>query len=349
MKSETGSYMKCLILVFLLSIITACTSIPRTDTELLFIDQSKLAAPDLTVTIPGLGLCTDSTNRTLHLNSQEPVIVMVHGCLGSAGRFRALAEVFAFSGQQAICFSYNDRDSLMVSSAQLVASLEALTSNMQSRDITLIGHSQGGLIARKAMARDRSPSLQGIDADLTLVTVSAPFAGINAARHCGSTLAKILSLGLTVPICKIASGDKWHEITASSEFILKPGVLLEQVGKHLKINTDESGSCRSTNAVGSCMEDDYVFSLEEQHHPPVDRDGAVANVDVKAGHVEIAGDHRVVPLKLIAVLQQHGVLNTTPPEKISAFEHLLTRLYTADSTPDRPWREIKNQLSMPYF
>jgi hypothetical protein len=328
--------MKCLILVVLLSIISACTGIQRTDPELLFIDQSKIAAPDLTVTIPGLGSCTDSTNRTLHLNSQEPVIVLVHGCLGSAGRFRALAEVFAFSGQQAICFSYNDRDSLMVSSAQLVSSLDALRSQMQGRNITLIGHSQGGLIARKAMVSDRSPSLQTLDADLTLVTVSAPFAGINAASHCGSTLAKILSLGLTVPICKIVSGDKWDEITASSEFILQPGVLLEQVGKHLKINTDESGSCRSTNGVGSCMEDDYVFSLEEQYHPPVDRGAAVANVDIKAGHVEIAGDQRVAPLKFIAVLQQHGILKTTPPERISAFESLLARLYTTDGTPGRP-------------
>lgn len=334
MKAETGSYLKCLILVFLLGITTACSAIPRTDSELLFIDQSKLATPNLTVTIPGLGLCTDSTNRVLHLNSQEPVIVLVHGCLGSAGRFRALAEVFAFSGQQAICFSYNDRDSLMVSSAQLIASLEALRSHMHRKDITLIGHSQGGLIARKALVEDRALPLQAIDADLTLVTVSAPFAGINAARHCGSTLAKILSLGLTVPICKIASGDKWQEITASSEFILQPGVLLEQVGKHLKINTDEFGSCRSTNAVGNCVEDDYVFSLEEQHHPPVDRGEVVANVDVKAGHVEIAGDQRVAPLKFIAVLQQHGVLKTTPSDKIADFERLLTRLYTADSTPD---------------
>lgn len=337
--------MNCLILVFLLSIITACTpAIPRTDSDLLFIDQSKIAAPDLTVTIPGLGLCTDSTNRSIHLNSQEPVIVMVHGCLGSAGRFRALAEVFAFSGQQAICFSYNDRDSLMVSSAQLVASLEALSSHMQSRDITLIGHSQGGLIARKAMVRDWSPSLQPIDADLTLVTVSAPFAGINAARHCGSTLAKILSLGLTVPICKIASGDKWHEIVASSEFILRPGVFVEQVEKHLKINTDESGSCRSTNAVGSCIEDDYVFSLEEQYHPPVDRGANVTNIDVKAGHVEIAGDNRVAPLKLIAVLQQYGVLSATSSEKVSEFESLLTRLYTVDSKPIRPGRSSAAML-----
>ncbi len=340
MKSENGSFMKCLLLLFLLCITNACTAIPRTDTELLFIDQSKIAAPDISVTIQGLGSCSDSTKQTLQLNSEEPVIVMVHGCFGSAGRFRALAEVFAFSGQQAICFSYNDRDSLMVSSAQLVSSLEALSSHMQNREITIIGHSQGGLVARKAMVKERSPSLADIDTDITLVTASAPFAGINAARHCGSTLARILSLGLTIPICKIATGDKWHEIVASSEFILKPGDLLEQVEKHLKINTDESGSCRSTNPAGNCTEDDYVFSLSEQHHPPVERGEAVTNVDIKAGHVEIAGDHQVAPLKFIAVLQQYGILKTTPPEKISAFDQLLTKLYKTESTPDRLRRDI---------
>lgn len=344
--SKTGSSMQYLILVLLFSIITGCTAIPRNDTELLSIDQSNIAAPDLTVTIPGLGSCTDSTDRVLHLNSQEPVIVMVHGCRGSAGRFRALAEVFAFSGQQAICFSYNDRDSLMVSSARLAASLKDLRSHMQSRDITIIGHSQGGLISRKAVVRDLSPSLRAVDTDITLVTVSAPFAGINAASHCGSTLGKILSLGLTVPICKIVAGNKWHEITAASEFVLQPGTLLEQVGKHLKINTDESGSCRRTDATGNCMEDDYVFSLEEQRHPPVDRGAAVANVDVKAGHVEIAGDHRVAPRKLIAVLQQHGILNTTPTEKVSAFERLLARIYNVRSTQER---DEESALSSPFL
>ncbi len=252
---------------------------------------------------------------------------MVHGCLGSAGRFRALAEVFAFSGQQAVCFSYNDRDSLLVSSGQLSASLEQLAARIESKEITVIGHSQGGLIARKALVANHADSQQQINTELKLITVSAPFSGIKAAGHCSSTLGRILSLGLTVPICMIASGDKWYEITGASEFINQPGELIQQVEAHLKINTDETGSCRRADVDNNCAEDDFVFSLGEQRNKAVDEGEKVINLDARAGHVEIVGDQRVAPVKLIAILQQQGVLKDPEPEQLAAFNELLTRLY----------------------
>lgn len=319
--------MKHLLVSLFLIVLMGCTATIRTDPAQPFIDQGRKAPSDRKITIPGLGPCADDSDPSLHLNSQEPVIVLVHGCLGSAGRFRALADLFAFSGQQAVCFSYNDRDSLMVSSAQLIASLEILAGQLQSKNIAVIGHSQGGLIARKALVADRPGTLQDIEANFELVTVSSPFSGIEAANHCSSTLTKILSLGLTIPICKLISGDKWHEITGSSEFIRNPGNLIPQVGNYLKINTDESGSCRRVNVHGNCVEDDYVFSLSEQHYPPVDEGAVVKNIDVTAGHVEIVGDRSVAPTKLVAILQQHGVMRTTPPEQFSAFGLMLTRLY----------------------
>jgi hypothetical protein len=46
------------------------------------------------------------------------VTILVHGCFGSAGRFRPLAQVYAFQGQQTACFSYNDRNRLFTSKAQ---------------------------------------------------------------------------------------------------------------------------------------------------------------------------------------------------------------------------------------
>jgi triacylglycerol esterase/lipase EstA (alpha/beta hydrolase family) len=319
--------MKRIAALLLILLLAGCTTTLRTEPELLVIDQSRIASPDLKITIPGLGPCTDNPERTLRLNPQEPVVVLVHGCLGSAGRFRALAEVFAFSGQQAVCFSYNDRDSLMVSSAQLITSLEKLAGQTKNRRITVIGHSQGGLIARKALVKSRHDHLKTMNADLDLVTVSAPFSGIMAAGHCSSTLGRIFSLGLTVPICMIVSGDKWHEITGASEFIRLPGELLGQVGRHLKIDTDETGSCRRTDDDNNCAESDYVFGLEEQRHPAVDGGAVVTGVKAKAGHVEIVGDHRVAPLKLIAILQEKGILKTVQSEQLSEFRQLLTSLY----------------------
>jgi hypothetical protein len=252
----------------------------------------------------------------------------VHGCRGSTGNFRALAEVMAFHGQQSACFDYDDRDSLMLSSAQLATSLDKLESKMHNKQITVIGHSQGALISRKALVAQRPAPLQDKEAQIRLVTISGPFSGIASAEQCGTPAPymRVLTLGLLEPLCKIVSGDKWYEITSASDFIRKPGELLDQVYSHLKIDTDERGACYR-NEDGSCGKNDYTFSLDEQYFAPVDKAPLVKNIEIKAGHVEIVGDHRVAPVKLIAVLQQYGILNQTEVLRSSALDQLLARLY----------------------
>lgn len=321
--------MKCIVAILLLLLATGCSAKLRTDPELLLIESAKLPPPDLTLSIPGLGPCTDGSDRTIRLNSNEPVVVLVHGCLGSAGQLRSLAQVFAYSGQQSVCFSYNDRDSMMVSSAQLITALETLAGQMKQKELTVIGHSQGGLVARKAFVSGRPGGLKTDDMGLRLITISAPYAGIKAASHCASWTTRILTLGLTVPLCMMISGDKWYEITYASDFIRQPGLLLPQVAEHLKIDTDESGTCRVENPPGRCAKDDYVFSLPEQRHPVVDGESKVTGTEVSAGHVEIVGDHTVVPVKLIAILQRHGVLREPEPQKAADFQRFLARLYGA--------------------
>ena len=316
----------------LLAHVTGCATISK-DPALLTFDQSRLPAANVSLSIPGLGPCTDNPDRTLHLNSQQPLTVLVHGCRGSTGNFRALAEVMAFHGQQTACFTYNDRASLMVSSGQLAASLDTLAKQTSNREVTVIGHSQGALIARKALIADRPDSLRSSEAKLMLVTISGPFSGIASAQQCGkpTPLMMALTLGLVQPLCKIVSGDKWFEITSASDFIRQPGELLGQVQMHLKIDTDERGTCRRFNDAGVCTESDYVFSLEEQTYLPANLQGdkvvGLKNIEVKAGHVEIVGDQRVAPRKLIAVLQQNAILNRTEEKRSAAFSRLLTRLY----------------------
>ena len=316
-----------LISVLLVNV-TGCATISK-DPALLTFDQSKLPPANVSLSIPGLGPCTNNPDRTLHLNSQQPVTVLVHGCRGSTGNFRALAEVMAFHGQQTACFTYNDRASLMVSSAQLAASLDTLTGQTRNKEVTVIGHSQGALIARKALVAERPQPMRSSDAKLRLVTISGPFSGIASAQQCGkpTPLMMVLTLGLVQPLCKIVSGDKWFEITSASNFIRQPGELLGQVQTHLKIDTDERGTCRQFNEAGVCTESDYVFSLDEQIHAPVDETAGLKKIEVKAGHVEIVGDQRVAPRKLIAVLQQNGILNPTEEKRSAAFSRLLTRLY----------------------
>lgn len=265
------------------------------------------------------------------LDPQQALNIIVHGCNSSGGQYRALAEVFQKQGQQTLCFNYDDRDSISRSSEQLMEVLSRLVNQVGMKDITVLGHSQGGLIARRAMVRGSvlDTSLQSQPVQLKLVTVSSPFGGIQAASHCSSKPLAILSLGLTIPICQMVTGSKWNEIAPASSFVNAPGELMSAVRSHLKIVTDEMETCRTFAADGSCKKKDFIFSIEEQRQSVVDQTSVVKEQIVKAGHVEIVGDEHIIPSKLIAVLQQNDYLADRLPRELFLAE--LARIYKQDS------------------
>ena len=315
--------------IFLLGLLGGCASRDAMNPVFLDLEPGNLPAPDVVLHIPGLGPCTDSPDRSLHLDSSQPVNVLVHGCFGSSGQFRGLAQVLAFHGQQAACFTYDDRAKLSESADALRVAVNQLAAQSRAPQITVIGHSQGALIARKSMTESLQTPLTSLPVDLRLVTISGPFAGIEAAQTCGKTWLYPLTLGLLPFSCYLATGPKWADITYSSHFIREPGVLAQKVGNYLKIDTDERGTCRREEG-GRCVEDDEVFSLDEQRNALVETGARIRQVEVKAGHVEIVGDKRVAPKKLIAILQEQGVLRPTAPARLPAFSLLLSRVYLAD-------------------
>jgi pimeloyl-ACP methyl ester carboxylesterase len=308
-------------------IVSACAHQEATYVDAPLSNASYLPISDVTARIADLSNCTRADSNELLLNSQEPVTVVVHGCWSSAGRFRSLADVFAFHGQQAICFSYDDRDDLTSTSGKLIDAIEELSAVLDKADITVIGHSQGGLVARRALIEERPDRLILDDVKIELATISAPFGGIGAADHCGMKSLVWLSLGLIKPICHLVTGRKYRDITAYSDFILQPGRLIPSVSRHVKIVTDEAGTCRVYGKKGNCIEDDFVFSTDEQRQPSVDAQTGLTSLLVKAGHVEIVGDANIAPEKLIGILQQQGILRPTPEEDTEALAQLLADLY----------------------
>lgn len=292
------------------------------------LDHGRLPPPDIVVEIAGLGPCTDNPDRRLRFDSRQPVNVLVHGCFGSSGQFRGLAQVLAFHGQQAACFTYDDRAALTDSATELRRAVTQLAEQSHVPQITVIGHSQGALIARKSLTESLQAPLPDRAVDLRLVTVSGPFSGIESARTCGKGWLYPLTLGLLPLSCYVATGAKWADITYSSPFIVDPGDLSARVANHLKIDTDERDTCRRVEA-GRCVESDDIFSLAEQRHPLVEADARTTRVQVHAGHVEIVGDKQVAPVKLISVLQEHGVLRRTTPGHAAAFDALLASVYLA--------------------
>ncbi len=316
-----------LVGVLLASLLSGCAFPQPSEFDPTPLEASRLPVPDITLELAHLGPCTDAPEQTFSLDSSKPVTVLVHGCHGSAGRFRSLAQLYAFHGQQAVCFSYDDRASLVHSAAQLADAVGALTSRVRNRDITVIGHSMGGLVARKAMEGEHRTEWERDGVSVNLVTVSAPVSGIAVADTCGNRSLHWASLGMVPLACWAVTGDNWFEITASSDFIRRPGPLVASVQRYVKVVTDERGACRHRDTAGTCLESDYVFSLVEQYQPIIDGYPRLANVQVEAGHVEIVGYKGVAPRQLISILQQQGLLAPTAAGREAALEQLMATLY----------------------
>jgi pimeloyl-ACP methyl ester carboxylesterase len=315
--------------LFCVYLLSGCATDEPTNTAFYQIESGSLPATNVTLNIPGLTPCTDNPNHSLDLKLSQPVDVLVHGCFGSSGQFRGLAQVFAFHGQQTVCFTYDDRARLTDSAMKLRRAVDLLVAQTHAPQITIIGHSQGALIAHKSLT-DLPIEPARRSADFHLVTISGPFSGIAAARTCGKTWLYPLTLGLLPLSCYAATGAKWSDITRSSRFILEPGTLIPQVRNYLKIDTDERGTCRHKKA-DRCVEHDDIFSLAEQRNSTIETDRREQRVEVPAGHVEIVGDKRIAPTKLISILQEQGVILPTGPERLSAFRQLLARIYQDSS------------------
>jgi pimeloyl-ACP methyl ester carboxylesterase len=277
------------------------------------------------VEIDGITPCTSDSLDPGELDPGAPIVVLVHGCNDSAGRFTTLAKVFEAHGQQAICFTYESRDTIEVGAQRLVRALAELERRAPAQAISVIAHSQGGLVARRAL----SEALEGaptLGAEYELVTISSPFAGIRAARHCSLGWLHVLSLGITAAICRGVAGRNWKEIHRRAEPVQNPGRLAPAVDNYVQIRTDERGSCRVRRENGSCAEDDFVFSLAEQRNPKTSS-SSFSELEVEAGHIAIVGRPGVVPDQLVGLLQTEGIMNPTPPDRRDEISDLLRRLY----------------------
>jgi hypothetical protein len=256
--------------------------------------------------IPQLDNCDDFGTNPLDLEPDEPINLLVHGCAASSARLNTLAAEFEAAGQQAVCFSYDERNRLEASSVQLQSVLRILERHQRSDEITILAHSMGGLVARHALVHLEGDSPMRF----RLVAVSSPFMGIRSSRHCGNTALHVLTLGITVGVCQAVTGSKWTEIHPGSEFTSQPGRLPDHVVEHLQVVTDEVGSCRRWSESGECEQDDFVFTIAEQTNRSVDSDPRVRRVVAKVGHAEVIGVAGRRPDVLAGILREHGILSS---------------------------------------
>ena len=105
------------------------------------------------IALEGFAPCSDAPSSGVDLSSDDPLVVIVHGCFASGAQFRVMSELFELNGQRTICFNYDDRHSLRATGRTLRRGLDTIRRRAPSREITLLGHSQGGLISRVAIRR----------------------------------------------------------------------------------------------------------------------------------------------------------------------------------------------------
>jgi pimeloyl-ACP methyl ester carboxylesterase len=257
-------------------------------------------------TLAGVGGCDDAPARGIEVQPDRPLVLLVHGMHSRRHRFVALAASFHDAGQQALCFRYDGRRSISRTAGDLHEAIARLAHVLTTPEIVVLGHSQGGLVARAALTTSMTSPLPR--ANYRLVTVSTPFAGIRIARSCGSIPYHIASFGVSYAVCRAISGESWNETHPRASMVLEPAPLDPSVSEHLAILTDERDSCRRFSADGlHCLQNDHVFSLAEQHSALLARDSRVHEAAVQAGHVEVVGGLGL-PRKLIEALKQHGLL-----------------------------------------
>jgi hypothetical protein len=128
---DPGTYMRLATISFLVLLLGGCATRRSAHEDYQHIAEGNLPATDITLHVPGLTPCTDNPDHSLHLKTGQPVYVLIHGCFGSSGQFRGLAQVLAFHGQQTVCFTYDDRARL-AQSAKLLWSCPGFVDSFSS-------------------------------------------------------------------------------------------------------------------------------------------------------------------------------------------------------------------------
>jgi hypothetical protein len=67
--------------------------------------------------------------------------------------------------------------------------------------------------------------------------------------------------------------------------------------------------------------------LFEQHNDALEGDPRMHRIQVVAGHVEIVGDKKIAPRKLLTILQEQGTIAPVPADRKAAFDALTALIY----------------------
>jgi pimeloyl-ACP methyl ester carboxylesterase len=235
----------------------------------------------------------------LPLERSAPVVVLVHGFNAGPGVFDGIAPGLARRGLQVVRFRYDDGASLERSADAFVRAVRTLRGLCSPASVAVIGHSMGGLVARRAMTVGRAETLAepGGRPLIRLITVASPFGGFRLANPTRVRLLRILA----VPF---GGRKSFVDLASGSGFIRRPGALGANVA-HFKTETHEEGQTRLDGRGRRAS--DTVARRRNQRNPLVDSDARVRIVSVDAGHLGVLDGQAGAPPVLWAALEASGL------------------------------------------
>ncbi len=282
----------------LLALLVGCGGAARTDT---------LRSPLDVTELDGLGRCDEQTGVSLERG--RPLTILVHGNHAAVDAFATLASALEVEGEQVVCYRWREGGRLTYAAQDLREALEALDRLGLPR-IRVLGHSLGGLAARRALTTELGAPLE---TPIELVTVATPFAGVASAKTCGLVWARVLSLGAVGAICRrLARGAKWRDIHPQASLIREPGELGPWVTRHVHVVTEEHGHCRRRAPDGRCAKDDHVFDVEEQATTHIE-DPRVEAHTMNAGHGAVVMEPEAVA-ELVRLLSESATESASASE-----------------------------------
>jgi pimeloyl-ACP methyl ester carboxylesterase len=153
-------------------------------------------------TFPLLVLCDSS--HALRPRDSAPLTVLVHGTNASPLQFLAACWYLRRHRIPYYCAAYNSRQSVAESVHEVQVHVEAELRRRHQPGIALIGHSQGGLIAR--LVARKLQRVPGIPPVKLCVTLNAPQRGARLA-HARNWISTRLGLGVAQAYADMCQGS----------------------------------------------------------------------------------------------------------------------------------------------
>lgn len=220
-------------------------------------------------------------------DATRPVVVIVHGWDPEPGQFDPLGRELAARGYSVVRWRWDWRGNMEAAADALVRGVRALVAEHRLPDLRVFAHSQGGLLARRAMTRGRAETLADT-VPIRLVTLASPFGGFWSANGT-----------YTMPWNIFGIAASHRQLRSWSRFIRRPGALGANV-EHVKVDTDEPGRTRIKD--GRVVKDASLKPRNERQRA-VDA-AAARRYALALGHSgPLSDDGRLRP-ELVAILDR---------------------------------------------